>query len=361
MGSVGDSLLYLLRDGMLKRLNDDHSMGPQIDLMAKNGMLDAEAARTHPQRNCLTSALTGKDIPELDCPPRRLELEDGDIIVLASDGLQSVAEEDIASILDSLRPESRDIATALLRAVAAEGVSDQDNTSVAVIRVYQPEPEPEVAEPEVWPRPGAPPPVDLVHAGGPLRPSRPARHRNGETGRLTHDGAGSRYPVHAQAARGASCSGVLTQAEAVSCSGLAEALRRPARVAILGQSARDVTGVLRAMLGEGVVSVLPDGPAIELSFGEAAQHTATFEDGSSLSQEGYPGDNLMRHGPLFLQIEAPLPMLATMSFLALELGDEEDSFAPACAGLRNGRRSRSCAPKVSATVRQRSGRPRPTG
>ena len=35
--SVGDSLLYLLRDGMLKRLNDDHSMGPQIDLMARNG------------------------------------------------------------------------------------------------------------------------------------------------------------------------------------------------------------------------------------------------------------------------------------------------------------------------------------
>jgi hypothetical protein len=40
--SVGDSLLYLLRDGMLKRLNDDHSMGPQIDLMARNGMIDAE-------------------------------------------------------------------------------------------------------------------------------------------------------------------------------------------------------------------------------------------------------------------------------------------------------------------------------
>ncbi len=124
-------------------------------------------------------------------------------------------------------------------------------------------------------------------------------------------------------------SGVLTQAEAVSCSGLAEALRRPARVAILGQSAREVTGVLRAMLGEGLVTVLPDGPAIELSFGEAVQHMATFEDGSSLSQEGYPSDNLMRHGPLFLQIEAPLPMLATMSFLALELGEDPDTYAPA--------------------------------
>jgi len=124
-------------------------------------------------------------------------------------------------------------------------------------------------------------------------------------------------------------SGVLTQAAAVSCSGLAEALRRPARVAILGQSAPEVTGVLRAMLGEGLVTVLPDGPAIELSFGEAVQHTATFEDGSSLSQEGYPTDNLMRHGPLFLQIEAPLPMLATMSFLALELGEDADTYVPA--------------------------------
>ena len=147
--SVGDSLLYLLRDGMLKRLNDDHSMGPQIDLMARNGMIDEEAARNHPQRNCLTSALTGKDIPELDCTGKRLELEDGDIIVLASDGLQSVAEEDIASILDETSGrESRDIAAALLRAVDAEGVSDQDNTSVAVIRVYQPEPQVEaVPEP----------------------------------------------------------------------------------------------------------------------------------------------------------------------------------------------------------------------
>jgi len=124
-------------------------------------------------------------------------------------------------------------------------------------------------------------------------------------------------------------SGVLTQAAAVSCSGLAEALRRPARVAILGQSAPEVTGVLRAMLGEGLVTVLPDGPAIELSFGEAVQHVATFEDGSSLSQEGYPTDNLMRHGPLFLQIEAPLPMLATMSFLALELGEDADTYVPA--------------------------------
>jgi hypothetical protein len=58
----------------------------------------------------------------------------------------------------------------------------------------------------------------------------------------------------------------------------------------------------------------------------------------------------MRHGPLFLQIEAPLPMLATMSFLALELGEDPTASPPPCAGRRNARRSRSSAPKGSATV-----------
>lgn len=144
--SVGDSLLYLLRDGMLKRLNDDHSMGPQIDLMARNGMIDAESARTHPQRNCLTSALTGKEIPEIDCTATRLDLEDGDLIVLASDGLQAVADEDIASILDRrANSEAREIATALIDAVEAAGDPEQDNTSVVVIRAYQPEPKVEIA------------------------------------------------------------------------------------------------------------------------------------------------------------------------------------------------------------------------
>lgn len=155
--SVGDSLLYLLRDGILQRLNADHSMGPEIDLMASRGMMDAETARTHPQRNCLTSALTGQDIPEIDCPTTRFQLEEGDIIVLASDGLQVLEEEDIASILhENSEEESRDIATALIDAVEAAGDPEQDNTSVVVIRVYRPQPKtvdmPE-AEPDPVPEP----------------------------------------------------------------------------------------------------------------------------------------------------------------------------------------------------------------
>ena len=132
-------------------------------------------------------------------------------------------------------------------------------------------------------------------------------------------------------------SGVLSQAEFVSCSGLAEALRRPARVAVMGPSAADVTRVLASMLEQQLVTMVPDGPALEIFYGPAPGHTATFEDGSSLSQDGYPRHDLMRYGPLLLQIEAPLPILGTMAFLGIELGPDPESYTAALgwAGKRS--------------------------
>jgi serine/threonine protein phosphatase PrpC len=195
--SVGDSLLYLVRDGMLKRLNDDHSMGPQIDLMAKNGMIDAETARTHPQRNYLTSALTGKDIPELDCPERRLSLEDGDIIVLASDGLQALAEEDLASILD---------ASSHLRGARNRDGADRRGRRRGRARAGQylrrchpglPARAEAAEKRRSLPRGRSVPPVVLAGPWRPHRASAASLHRHSEAGRLTHDGHGSRYPVHA--------------------------------------------------------------------------------------------------------------------------------------------------------------------
>jgi hypothetical protein len=126
-------------------------------------------------------------------------------------------------------------------------------------------------------------------------------------------------------------SGVLTQAEAAACAGLADALRRPARVAIIGQSAPDVSGIMRSLIGEDVAQILPGGPAVEVHLGDHPRHTATFEDGSSLSQDGYPPPGLGRYGPLFLQVEAPVDTLASMSFLAMELGHDPEGWPAAMA------------------------------
>ncbi|MBF9030849.1 SpoIIE family protein phosphatase [Rhodobacterales bacterium HKCCE3408] len=133
--SIGDSPLYLWRDGELSRLNEDHSMGPQIDLMARQGLIDEAAARDHPQRNCLTSALIGEKINAIDCPDQPFQLLPGDLVLAASDGVQYLSDEAIASILRKAdKKDSREVAEAILSAISTVGDPEQDNISLVVIR-----------------------------------------------------------------------------------------------------------------------------------------------------------------------------------------------------------------------------------
>jgi serine/threonine protein phosphatase PrpC len=131
--SVGDSVLYLFRDMTLTRLNADHSMAPQIDLMVKRGMLGPEEALRHPQRNMLTSALMGEEIAEIDCPDASFELREGDVIILASDGLQFLPDPIIEALLIRARNhDCRRIARDLLEAVDKLDDPEQDNVSLIV-------------------------------------------------------------------------------------------------------------------------------------------------------------------------------------------------------------------------------------
>ncbi|WP_172293217.1 PP2C family serine/threonine-protein phosphatase [Pseudoruegeria sp. HB172150] len=161
--SVGDSVLYLIRDGKLRQLNEDHSLAPQIDYMVKQGMMTEEAGRNHPDRNCLTSALLGEEISQIDCPEKPLKLRPGDTIVAASDGLPFLKRKDILRILsEDSHAESSELANRLVRALKALNHPDQDNVCLSVIRVTPkagseipmrpeaaappPEPTPETAE-----------------------------------------------------------------------------------------------------------------------------------------------------------------------------------------------------------------------
>ena len=74
--SIGDSPLYLMRDGRLRQLNEDHSLGPHIDYMVRAGMMPEEIGRNHPDRNALTSVLIGETIERIDCPSRPFTLKD---------------------------------------------------------------------------------------------------------------------------------------------------------------------------------------------------------------------------------------------------------------------------------------------
>jgi protein phosphatase len=136
--SVGDSPLYLFRDGLLIQLNEDHSMAPQIDFMVENGLMGSEEGQSHPDRNVLTSVLFGEAIPRIDCPGEPVELEDGDMLVIASDGLQHLSTPAIKSILTAHREaESAVIADRLLDGIHAIDDPDLDNVSFSIIKIKE--------------------------------------------------------------------------------------------------------------------------------------------------------------------------------------------------------------------------------
>jgi protein phosphatase len=134
--SIGDSPLYLYRDGVLKQLNEDHSLAPQIDLMVKTGQMDEETARHHPDRNSLTSVVMGRRIPQIDCKPKPTELRPGDVVIAASDGLQFLEPREIETVLRKARRySSAETAQALLSAVEKLDSPDQDNISFAIVKI----------------------------------------------------------------------------------------------------------------------------------------------------------------------------------------------------------------------------------
>ena len=128
--SVGDSRLCLYRAGRLKRLNADHSMAPVIAAMREMDPEAADGMKAHELR----SALVGRTIAKIDTSATPQRLEPGDLVLLASDGLDTLDDEEVAAIIAARRSDGPEaVKDALLAAVNAHGSATQDNTTVALL------------------------------------------------------------------------------------------------------------------------------------------------------------------------------------------------------------------------------------
>lgn len=133
--SVGDSPLYLYRDGEIALLNEDHSLAPALDQLARDGHITREAALTDPRRHMLRSALTGEPLDLVDRSRRPLSLAPDDIVILASDGIQTLEASELARLVTANRDAGAErIATGLIAAVERMGIPHQDNTTIMVVR-----------------------------------------------------------------------------------------------------------------------------------------------------------------------------------------------------------------------------------
>lgn len=132
--SVGDSPLWQWRRGRLRRLNEDHAYRSVLAHQVSNGQMTAADAARHPDRNALISALTGDDLDLVDLSRQACALEPGDQILLASDGILTLDEREIAAVLAGDVAGEAGPCQRLLAAVAARQHPTQDNTTVLWVR-----------------------------------------------------------------------------------------------------------------------------------------------------------------------------------------------------------------------------------
>jgi serine/threonine protein phosphatase PrpC len=126
---IGDSRLYLARGGVISRLTRDHSY---VGRLVENGIVRSEDAETHPQRHILTAALgSGREV-SADTSSSALSLEDGDTLVLCTDGLWGVVNDrELAAVVSNNNPADscRDLVDMALQR------GGPDNITLLVLRV----------------------------------------------------------------------------------------------------------------------------------------------------------------------------------------------------------------------------------
>ena len=128
LGHVGDSRIYLVRNGGITQLTTDHSW---VNEQNVGGMISPEQARSHPLRNVVTRALGGKHDLQVDMKVHKIE--PGDVLLLCSDGLTTMMpDEEIAQVVVEAKGDVEKTARGLVAAANAHG--GEDNITVVVLR-----------------------------------------------------------------------------------------------------------------------------------------------------------------------------------------------------------------------------------
>lgn len=129
VANIGDSRLYIINGDQIKQVTEDHSL---VEEMIKNGELDRKEARFHPNKNIITRALgTAKEVV---ADYFEVPLIEGDVVLLCSDGLCNMMEDD--DIMYIVRHCHEDIQTAARQLIEkANENGGKDNISIILIKI----------------------------------------------------------------------------------------------------------------------------------------------------------------------------------------------------------------------------------
>ncbi len=128
VANIGDSRLYLINDG-IRQVTRDHSL---VEEMIRLGEIRPEEARTHPDKNIITRAIGAEETVDIDFFEK--ELQRGDILLMCSDGLSNMVEDE--RIGELVRTSGGDLAQkgeALVREANQNG--GKDNIAIILVEI----------------------------------------------------------------------------------------------------------------------------------------------------------------------------------------------------------------------------------
>ena len=164
---VGDSRAYLMRNHQLYPLTEDHT---RVNQMRRDGFITEAEARVHPQKHVLNRSMGPGPTVEVEVCPEPVELQNGDRLVLCSDGLSdTVHEAEVAWFIDHHQPQSaveKLVGFVMERhadyvARGERDPKDQDNVTIQVVQVGRPQKGPGTQRPAAGR--GAPPTQIMEH------------------------------------------------------------------------------------------------------------------------------------------------------------------------------------------------------
>lgn len=129
VGNVGDSRLYIVNGRQIRQITRDHSL---VEEMVRMGSLDRECARTHPNKNIITRAVGVTDAVTADFFD--VQLEEGDVVLLCSDGLSNMLEDEEIRMIINAQRDIMEKAEALIRVANQNG--GRDNISLILIEPF---------------------------------------------------------------------------------------------------------------------------------------------------------------------------------------------------------------------------------
>lgn len=134
--NIGDSRIYLARDNQFHQLTHDQNYYSRLLKMVQNGEISLADADSHPKKEALISYCGIKELTLIETNPQPIKLYKGDVIVMCSDGLYRLLDEQ--EILQLLQDgdDMNYLAYQLTNAANKKEFRGQDNTSVITIKIF---------------------------------------------------------------------------------------------------------------------------------------------------------------------------------------------------------------------------------